>query len=461
MAHGGSPYRGSIRLVEPCSEITATCELTIEVSNHSDQPWTSEGPNPIYISYHWLDDDWNMVVWEGKRTALPLGGVKSGGASQIKVNIDKPSNTGRYNLVLTLVREGMSWFEGCEGFSPKIVNFEIDKIKETRERGPKVLFFLEPVVYNYSGFLSCHLFWAEMFAKATELGAGHFALAANGEVITSWVRSYSQLPNSEIFPIDSDAPLGPFNGNRKSYSQALYQKTFSENPLLGELKEIRHKYQPDIVIYTSQNSLAKTAFKGIASLHIEQAPLPRLGQPQRTSLDPAGHQVNSMLECYAERIRQIPLTQAQEYQLDSLLYRICIHLSTSLPESPAISEWIDNLKQSSLKIALLVTQPPEWVTYEGAFDSVDLSTLILNWAQDLPEGWVGIPTYHAGFRLNEECESELAKCSKVRILPREWSQGKTEALLPYVDGMVTLSSTVAMTAVLLQKKVAVTTSVRL
>jgi len=62
MAVGGSLYRGTIRLVEPCSEITGECELLVEVSNHSDQPWTSEGLNPINISYHWLDKNWNMVV---------------------------------------------------------------------------------------------------------------------------------------------------------------------------------------------------------------------------------------------------------------------------------------------------------------------------------------------------------------------------------------------------------------
>lgn len=445
-----------IQAINPPASISGGFSLEAVVHNASTEIWNSSASNPVNVAYHWMDEDWNMVVFDGKRTPLPGEGIPPGGTAKIDVHIDPPPRPGKHRLLLSLVKEGMGWFEPIEAFRPHIFQIEFGRQASSTTDSLRVLFFLEPVVYVAPAFLACHLFWAEMFAQATEAGSGQFALTANREVVAAWKQDYSQFPNSATFPLDSGAPLQPFGGDRREYSKALYKNPLHDNPLTEELRKIRETYQPNLVVYTSQNSFAKTAFNGIPSLHIEQAPLPRLGHPARTSFDPLGHQVGSMLECYAEKIRQIPLSQKQEHQLDSLLLSLYRNFCTTLPECEKFSEFFASLKKSSQKIALLVTQPPEWVTYEGAFDSVCLETLILNWAQDLPEGWVAIPTYHAGYRLSEENESILAKCSKIKLLPREWAQAKTEALLPYVDGIVTLSSTVAMSAVLLQKKVAVT-----
>ena len=116
MAVGGSLYRGTIRLVEPCSKITGTCELLVEVSNQSDSTWTSEGLNPINISYHWLDENWNMVVFDGVRTSLPDGGIGPAKSARARVKIEPPQKIGNHRLSLTLVEEGVRWFDGLDEF---------------------------------------------------------------------------------------------------------------------------------------------------------------------------------------------------------------------------------------------------------------------------------------------------------------------------------------------------------
>jgi hypothetical protein len=295
-----------------------------------------------------------------------------------------------------------------------------------------------------------------MFARAVETFGGHFALAANAEVISSWKTQYSQFDKTRSYSLDSNSPLAPFGGDRRKYSRSLYANPAFDNPLFKQLEVIRNDYDPSLVVYTSQNSYAAAAFDGIPCLNIEQSPLPRLGHPVRTMFDPLGHQVGSMLERHAEEIRRIPLSPSQKNTYFTLLEELKFKMRSFLPESDEIFSYFKDLR-ASYKIALLVTPLLEWVTYEGAFDSTPLDELIANWAEDLPAGWVGVPTYHAPYRLSNDEERSIAlQCPNIHFLPSEWSQSKTEAILPYCDGVITTSSTVAMAAVLLQKKIVVT-----
>jgi len=82
---------------------------------------------------------------------------------------------------------------------------------------------------------------------------------------------------------------------------------------------------------------------------------------------------------------------------------------------------------------------------------------VYSWAERLPEGWIGVPTYHPGYRLHPAMEAALARsCRRLRFLPDELAQGLTEPLLLAADGMITVSSTTAMTGLLRQKRVIVT-----
>ena len=107
-------------------------------------------------------------------------------------------------------------------------------------------------------------------------------------------------------------------------------------------------------------------------------------------------------------------------------------------------------------MALLVLQPPDWVTYEGALEPVEPEGLLLDWAESLPDGWIGVPTYHPDWRVGQSMAVALSRASaKLRFLPEALSQGATETLLASADGMVTISSSAAMTGLLFGKRVAV------
>jgi peptidoglycan hydrolase-like amidase len=97
--------------------------VQVTVTNVGNQPWTATSPNPVNLSYHLIDANGNAVIWDGPR--VPIGGDMAVGASnQFTVGYTAPSVAGSYTLVIDLVREGVSWFQGL-GSQPFRQNFAV------------------------------------------------------------------------------------------------------------------------------------------------------------------------------------------------------------------------------------------------------------------------------------------------------------------------------------------------
>ena len=62
----------------------------------------------IVLSYHWLDDRGNPIVWDGLRTSLPV--VEPGGRVTVEALVRAPIPPGRYGFTFDLVAEGIAWF---------------------------------------------------------------------------------------------------------------------------------------------------------------------------------------------------------------------------------------------------------------------------------------------------------------------------------------------------------------
>lgn len=90
-------------------------KLRIAISNHMTSTWENSESTPINASYHWLNEQGDIVHFDGVRTPLP-GVVGPGESLEIDLNVIPPSQAGRYQLQLTLVHEGVCWFEE-QGFT--------------------------------------------------------------------------------------------------------------------------------------------------------------------------------------------------------------------------------------------------------------------------------------------------------------------------------------------------------
>ena len=86
-------------------------ELLVEISNLSDFYLCSQLPHPVYLCYHWLDaSTGNMVIWEGERTPLVPALQPKQHAKHIAYCVAPPL-PGNFRLQITLVQEGVQWFD--------------------------------------------------------------------------------------------------------------------------------------------------------------------------------------------------------------------------------------------------------------------------------------------------------------------------------------------------------------
>jgi len=90
--------------------------VTITLTNTGSLTWPKDGDNAVYLSYHWLDSAWQVVVWDGLRTTLPKD-VSTGQSVTLSASLKAPSTVGNYNLRWDLVRENVTWFS-YEGTQP-------------------------------------------------------------------------------------------------------------------------------------------------------------------------------------------------------------------------------------------------------------------------------------------------------------------------------------------------------
>lgn len=99
----------------PRGSVVADSEFEVEVELDNQTPFAfgSVAPYPVSICYHWLQPDGRVVVHDGIRTAIrPL--LAPGHRRTFSARIVAPDQRGRYVLRLTLVQEGVQWFDRPE-----------------------------------------------------------------------------------------------------------------------------------------------------------------------------------------------------------------------------------------------------------------------------------------------------------------------------------------------------------
>ena len=95
--------------------------------------WPALGDHPVHFSYHWIDVDGSILVFDGRRTSLPHDLRAEEGVSLL-VDIDPPPVPGPACLQLTVVQEGRAWFEE---FGFQCINLHVDVLnKEAQPKTP-------------------------------------------------------------------------------------------------------------------------------------------------------------------------------------------------------------------------------------------------------------------------------------------------------------------------------------
>src|SRR5581483_895190 len=111
----------------------------IALENAGTAPWRTRGPEDgLFVSYHWLDERDNPIVWDGLRT--PLAHVVEPGATlEQELAVRAPIPPGRYRLAFDLVEEHRFWLAEL-GNEPYTEDVEV----EPRDASGARVFGAEP-----------------------------------------------------------------------------------------------------------------------------------------------------------------------------------------------------------------------------------------------------------------------------------------------------------------------------
>lgn len=105
-----------------CNELVT---VTVTVFNISKYKWVKKELEPISLSYHWKNKFGGKVYFfDGVRTEFPDNNILPNESFTMEMNVKAPSVKGNYILELTIVRDGMYWFEEM-GFKSLNSNVEI------------------------------------------------------------------------------------------------------------------------------------------------------------------------------------------------------------------------------------------------------------------------------------------------------------------------------------------------
>lgn len=85
-------------------------KLWVRIENGSTEVWETAPEQPLFAAYHWYDEAGNVHEFDGRRTALAKP-VAPGEALAMEVDIVNPSQSGDYQLMVTMVMEGQFWME--------------------------------------------------------------------------------------------------------------------------------------------------------------------------------------------------------------------------------------------------------------------------------------------------------------------------------------------------------------
>jgi hypothetical protein len=185
--------RGNIELLATVGDVAAmeSFALPVRVDNASAQRWASSDAHRVHLSYHWLDAQGNMCVFDGLRTRVDE--VAPGASVRVQMNVTAPEAPGTYRLVIVPVQEGVGWFDQL-GFSPAFVDVDVASADARRRyRGSDARFssqcgrrdLFEMVGTGMAGIL--------LHGPNAALAAGHYVARIEANLDEAMLRAWAEV----------------------------------------------------------------------------------------------------------------------------------------------------------------------------------------------------------------------------------------------------------------------------
>lgn len=120
--HEPEDYSGKIEVAYFPETVRSKEEFSIKVNiiNSSGRNWYGSTDNPVLVSYHWRREGGDVIEFDGVRSEILGGMIISKTSVSQEIRVLAPVDTGRLILEVTLVHEGVSWFESKRFVSSKV-----------------------------------------------------------------------------------------------------------------------------------------------------------------------------------------------------------------------------------------------------------------------------------------------------------------------------------------------------
>jgi len=127
LGRAGRPVQDARGFLKTCETATMRVDeyisIPVEIHNQGDDDWYGDGDLPCCISYHWKDMNEETILHDGIRTPMP-GSVHPGCWLAAVAAVQGPERLGQYLLEITLVQDGVCWFEQAQ-FKSALVRVEV------------------------------------------------------------------------------------------------------------------------------------------------------------------------------------------------------------------------------------------------------------------------------------------------------------------------------------------------
>lgn len=113
--HPSGELRATVEVAVPSTwpAVDGFAEVSCRVVNRGTARLVTAPPNPVHLAYRWLGDG---VIDEGHRTVLPRP-LEPGDGLDLLLRLGGPPAPGRWTLAVSLVQEGVAWFDDLDAGS--------------------------------------------------------------------------------------------------------------------------------------------------------------------------------------------------------------------------------------------------------------------------------------------------------------------------------------------------------
>ncbi len=205
--------------------------IPVKVQNGSDVDLFSS--QDIYLTYHVLDSNSNVMRWDNERTEIA---ILPGDEESVSVICTAPNEAGDYYLEIDIVREGVEWYS-AQGMHVIKVSFKVQK------NGSKYLDELEKEIQRQNEI--SNIFKKELASGQYKLEKPYVSLNPYGNSpLTAIILFQTEMPMCITVKVEGKTKEADIKGEIKKYTTehtipiyGLYADFLNIVVITGETKE--------------------------------------------------------------------------------------------------------------------------------------------------------------------------------------------------------------------------------